>query len=459
VEIADYLKILRRRWISIVLCAVVIGVGALGLSLLQTKQYSSNARLFVSTAAADQDGSALNSAGQFAVTRVQSYANLISSRELASTVIQKLGINMTPEELADEVKASVAAQTVNLTITAKDPDPHQAQSIAQGYAEAMVNLISSVETPQGQSTAPIKATIIDNASYNDSPVSPRKKRNIGLGLVIGLMLGLGQAVLRQTLDTRINSAEDVAEITDAPVLGTIGYDSQSKEVPLISAIPSHSPRAEAFRVLRTNLQFVDVDTQHKVFVLTSAAPEEGKTTSAVNLALSLAQAGVRTLLIEGDLRRPRAAQRLGLDGAVGVTSVLVGKVKFEDALQHDEKVGLDFLASGPVPPNPAELLQSKAMRDLVNELRGTYDVVVIDAPPLLPVTDAALIAAHADGAILVIRHGKISRDQLKISAQRLAQVDARLVGVIMNMVPTKGNRYGYGYGYGYGYAPDRINES
>jgi receptor protein-tyrosine kinase len=264
-------------------------------------------------------------------------------------------------------------------------------------------------------------------------------------------------VLRQSLDTRINSAGDLLSITERPLLGTIGLDSNAKDAPLITQIASHSPRAEAFRVLRTNLQFVDVDTPSKVFILTSAIPEEGKTSTSINLALSLAQAGVKTLLVEADLRRPRASIRLGLDGAIGVTSILVGKVKFEDAVQATGDTGLDFLASGPVPPNPAELLQSKAMHELLDGLRSTYDVVIIDAPPLLPVTDAALLATHADGAILVVRHGKVTKDQVRLSADRLNQVDARLIGVVMNMVPTKG-RGGYGYGYGYGYAPDDLRD-
>ena len=154
------------------------------------------------------------------------------------------------------------------------------------------------------------------------------------------------------------------------------------------------------------------------------------------------------------LRRPRAAVRMGKDDVIGVTNVLVGKVKLEDALQHDEASGLDFLAAGPIPPNPAELLQSNAMRELLATVRDHYDVVIIDAPPLLPVTDAALIAAQVDGAIVVVRHGKATRDQVKLSQDRLAQVDAKLVGSVLNMVPSKGRGYGDGYGYGYGYAPD-----
>jgi capsular exopolysaccharide synthesis family protein len=295
--------------------------------------------------------------------------------------------------------------------------------------------------------------VVDNASYSASPVSPKPVRNVGLGIVLGLLLGFGLAVLREMLDTRVHSAEEVAELTDKPVLGAIGFDPETKDTPLISQLPSHSPRAEAFRVLRTNLQFVDVDSSSKVFVLSSSLPAEGKTSTSVNLAISLAQAGIKTLLIEGDLRRPRAASRMGYDDAIGVTSILVGKVKLEDALQHDDSTDLDFLAAGPIPPNPAELLQSNAMAELMARVRSDYDVVLIDAPPLLPVTDAALLARQADGAILVVKHGKITRDQVALSLQRLEQVDARLVGVVINMLPAKG-RGGYGYGYGYGYAPD-----
>lgn len=447
-ELSDYLKVVRRRWVSIVVVAVVCTVAAVGLTLAQAKEYASSARLFVSTS--DTDTSVLNQGGQFSLARVQSYADLLSSRELASTVIDELALDLTPTELADKVASKVATNTVNLTLTVTDPDAHQAQRIAQAYAENLSDMVRQLETPPGQSVAPIKATIVDNASFSDAPVSPKPIRNVALGIVLGLLVGFGGALVRQMLDTRVRSAEDVEQVADKPVLGAIGHDAADKAATLLSDLPPHSPRAEAFRVLRTNLQFVDVDSRSKIFVFTSAVPEEGKTTTSLNLAISLAQTGIRTLLIEGDLRRPRAAKALGLDGAVGVTSVLVGKVKLEDALQHDERTALDFLAAGPVPPNPADLLQSKAMKDLLAGLREVYDIVIIDAPPLLPVTDAALLATHADGAILVIRHGKVSREQLKLSTQRLSQVDARLVGVVLNMVPSKDQSYGYGYGY----APD-----
>ncbi len=216
-----------------------------------------------------------------------------------------------------------------------------------------------------------------------------------------------------------------------------------------------SPWAEAFRVLRTNMQYVEVDHDQKVFVVTSSLPGEGKSTTAVNLAVTMAVAKNTVVLVEADLRRPQIAERMGLDDGVGTTSVLIGKVALPDALQDFEVTGLKVLACGPIPPNPSELLQSVAMEKLLHDLRGLFDVVIIDAPPLLPVTDAALLTAQADGALVVVRHGKTTRDQLSHSLERLEAVDAKALGVVINRTPTKksGSKYGYGYGYGYGYAP------
>ncbi len=456
-ELRDYLEVVRRRWVWIVACALLFTMAAFALTLAQTKQYSSSARLFVTTTS-DIDTS-IYQGGQFSQQRVQSYADLVSSRELASQVVKELGLSLTSDELAREVSARATLNTVNLTITATDPSPHTAQSIAQQYAQDLTDLIRQLETPPGQTAAPIKATIVDSASLPTSPSSPKPVRNTGLGLILGLLVGVGLAVLRQALDTRINSVEDLHEVSDVPVLGAIAYDSATAKNPLISNVASHAPRAESFRVLRTNLQFVDVDQKQKVFVITSAIPEEGKTTTSVNLAISLAQAGMKTLLVEGDLRRPKSGRQLGLDAAVGVTTVLLGRVTVEDAIQHHEGSGLDFLASGATPPNPAELLQSKSMADLMGRLRERYDIVIIDAPPLLPVTDAALLSAHADGALIVIRHGKVTKEQVRHSIERLHQVDASVVGIVLNMVPVRGRGYGYGYGYGYAPGNNVIGES
>lgn len=455
-ELRDYLRVVRRHWLVIVVTTLVIVGASVLLTVAAAPQYQSTARLFVTTLQSDSASDSYQG-GLFSAQRVTSYADLAKSRQLAATVVEELDLSVTPVELSQHVDAHVVPETVNLEISVTDPDPRMAQALTQAYAQGLVDLVRQLETPESATRAPIKATIVDPATLPATPVSPRVALNIALGALVGLLLGLGLALLRELLDTSIKSADDLAVGSSAPILGTIPFDPSAKQRPLITALESHAPRVEAFRVLRTNLQFVDIDHGAKIFVATSALPEEGKTTTSVNLAITMAQAGHRTLLIEGDLRRPKATAALGLDHVVGVTTVLLGKVTLDDAIQKHPDSEVEVLASGTIPPNPAELLQSDAMANLLKQIRDRYDVVIIDAPPLLPVTDAALIASQADGALLVVRYGKTTKDQLAQAVGRLTQVDAAPIGVVLNMVPNKrrASEYGYGYGYGYGYAPEQ----
>ncbi|ANH38206.1 Tyrosine-protein kinase YwqD [Nocardioides dokdonensis FR1436] len=460
-ELKDYLRILRRRWLMVVASTLIVVGAASAFTFTATPQYQSTARLFVSTygdgGSGSGDVSSAYQGGLFSQQRVSSYAVLVGKSEsLAQSVVEDLDLSLSASELRSKVSATVSPETVLIELSALDADPVQAQAIAQAYAMGLSDLVRKLETPAGADDPLIKASVEDDASLPSSPVTPQPVRNLGLAFVLGLLLGFGLAVARELLDTSVKTVEDVSTTTEAPLLGSIAYDASVKTEPLVSTLDSHAPRAEAFRVLRTNLQFVDVDAATKVFVVTSALPGEGKTTTAVNLALTLAQAGQKTLLIECDLRRPKATAALDLDSSVGVTTVLLGKVSFEDALQEYAATGLAVLASGAIPPNPAELLQSRAMTELLTRCREQFDTIIIDAPPLLPVTDAALLSTQADGAILVVAHGRTTKDQLAQAAQRLGAVDAALVGAVLNMTPSRrGRGYGasYGYGYGYGYAP------
>lgn len=430
----------------------VLAVGAGGLLTANaTPMYSSSARLFVSTT--ESDSTQAYQGGLFASQRVRSYADLVKSRELAEIVANRLAFEGDPTRLSEKVSARVVPDTVILQVTVLDPAPEDARRIAQTYAEELQELVRELETPVGESTAPIRASVVDKASFSDAPVSPVPIRNLGLAAVLGLLLGFGLSVVRELLDTTLKSDVEASSIAKSPVLGNIAFDSATSKRPLVSVLDPHAPRAEAFRILRTNMQFVDVDSESKVYVVSSSLPGEGKTTTAVNLALTLAQAGERVLLIEADLRRPKIGALLDVDDAVGLTSVLVGKVGIDEAIQSTTG-GLDVMPSGAIPPNPAELLQSNAMSDTLSDLRKRYDLVLLDAPPLLPVTDAALLASHSDGALLIVRHGKTSRDQLAHAVERLEAVGARAIGVVVNMAPTRGRRTGYGYGYGYGYGPE-----
>jgi len=275
--------------------------------------------------------------------------------------------------------------------------------------------------------------------------------------MVGMALGVGAAVLRETLDTTVKTQDDVAGVTEAPTLGRIAYDPNAARRPLIIQDDPHSQRAEAFRQLRTNLQFVDIDKAPKSIVVTSSVPSEGKSTSCANLAISLAQAGLKVILVEGDLRRPQISDYMGIESSVGLTSVLIGRVDLADAIQPWGGDGRLFvLPCGPIPPNPAELLGSQGMADLLKRLENSSDIVLIDTPPLLPVTDAAVLAALADGAMLVVRSGKTRREQVKAAASALSAVGARVLGVVLTMVTSRAsdpNSYAYSYEYRYSSRP------
>lgn len=450
-ELKDYVLVVRRRWRLILLSVLVVVGAAAAFTAQATPLYSSSARLFVSTS--ESDASQAYQGGLFATQRVASYADLVpKSRRLADQVSDSLAGRVDPGDLQGAVTAVVVPETVNLEITATDPDPVRARDIAQAYGEALSDLVSALETPDGATAASIRAQIVDNAQVNTTAVSPQPLRNIGLALVLGLLLGIGLAVARELLDNSVTGAEDLAEITPAPLLGHISVDQSAVKMTPAEALAGTSQWAEAFRVLRTNLQYVEVDHEQKVFVVTSSLPGEGKSTTVVNLAITLALADQRVALVECDLRRPLIARRMGLDGAVGSTSVLIGAVSLEEALQPYLDTGLQVLACGPIPPNPSELLQSQAMSKLLVELRQQFDIVLLDAPPLLPVTDAAVLATQTDGALLVVKHGRTRRDQLAHAVDRLAAVDAKTLGVVLNMTPVRGADSAYSYGYG-GYAP------
>jgi receptor protein-tyrosine kinase len=449
VNLRDYIAIMRRHVRQILV--FVLGFVALAATstVLATPQYASTTRLFISTSASD-DTQAYQG-GLFSQQRVKSYADLLSGQEISRRVVGSLQLDETPRELASQVSASAALDTVILTITVTDPSPERATRLAGAFGSEFVSYVAELETPPGKDEATVKATVVDAATEPSSPVSPQPVRNISLGLLVGLILGAGVAILRDTLDTSVKTAGQLESLVPAPIIGTISFDPEATGTPLISDLDTYAPRSEAFRVLRTNLQFIDPDADHKVFVMTSSLPGEGKTTTVVNLALALAEGGERVILVEGDLRRPKVAEYLRLEAAVGLTTVLIGKLPLNDAIQSTSNGKLDVLTSGATPPNPAELLKSSSMTNLITSLREEYDVVLIDAPPLLPVTDGALLSAQADGALLVVRHGKTTTDQVAIAIDRLDAVGAAPVGVVFNMTPGKG---GDAYGYGYGYAPD-----
>ena len=446
----DYLGILRRSWPLILATTAAGALIALGLSLIMTPIYSAQSQLFVSVKSAGQVGDAY-SGGLFVQQRVKSYVDVVDPPAVLDPVIEELGLDKTYTSLAPQVSAQTPPNTVLLNVTATDTSPTQAAKIANAVATSYAAEIARLEGADTKANqVPVQASVIKPAEVPTSPASPRTSLNVLLGLLLGLLIGVGIAVLRHTLDTSVKTVEDLEEAADSTPLGVVTYDPEANSNPLVTL--RGTPRAEAFRTIRTNLQYVDVDNPPHTVVITSSLPGEGKSTTACNLAIALAQAESRVLLLEADLRRPKVAEYLGVDGSRGLTDVLIGQATLDSALVHWQRGLLDFLPAGAIPPNPSELLGSHQMAELLKELAGRYDMVIIDAPPLLPVTDAAILSTATDGAILVAKHGSTKTEQVEDSTDALRQVNARVLGTVLNFVPLrKRKKYGYGYEYGYGY--------
>lgn len=445
-NLRDYLRAFRRSWLIVLACAALAVASAAALVAREAPAYTSTIRMFVSTPQV-QEGVAYQG-GLFSQQRVISYADLVIGEQVAVAVIEDLGLDLTPRQLESQLTSRVVPETVIFELTATDASPERARQIADAVGVEFTALVAELESPAVGIPAPIKVTTVDPADLATSPASPRPVRNIAVAAVLGLLAGLGLALLRDLLDVTVKDVDKLTERLGASTLGIIGYDADADKNPVPVRTRPQSPQAEAFRQLRTNLQFVDIDQDTKTIVITSSLPEEGKTRTSVNLAIALAQAGERVILVEADLRRPRVNRYLHLLDDVGVTTVLLGRLSVDEALQPYGDLPLHVLACGRQPPNPSELLSSERMQLLLRELRERADIIIIDAPPLLPVTDAAVLARQADGAILVVRHGKTTYDQVDRAVENLHLAGARLLGTLINMAPAKG-RDAYAYAYAY----------
>ncbi|MDV7991217.1 polysaccharide biosynthesis tyrosine autokinase [Rhodococcus sp. IEGM 1374] len=447
-EIQDYLRILKARWIIIAVTVVVAILGALGASLLTTPLYESSARMFVSTSG----GTSVSETYQgnlFSQQRVASYSELVTSEALAARVLDVLPLGLTPSQLAAKVKASSTPDTVLFDITVTDSSPARARDIANAMASELTTQVRDLETPEDGGTPSAGVKTFQQADASSTPVSPKTKRNLALGAAVGLLLGIALAVLRDRLDNTIKNRREIEAISGKALVGTIPFDKERKTHPAVDFQDlTQSASAEAFRELRTNLQFLEVDHPPRVIVVTSAIPSEGKTTTALNLAISLAEAGHHVVIVEGDLRRPRISKYMGLIGSVGVSTVLAGQAKVDEVLQPTKYEGLQAMASGPIPPNPSELLGSEASRAMLVELRSKFDYVIVDGAPLLPVTDSAVLTTHADGALLVTRYGHTKSNELSRSIGNLDTIGAHVLGVVLALTPSKkGDMYSYSYNY------------
>lgn len=512
-DLRDYLNVIRaRKWV-IIQAVVVVALASLIWSLLQAPVYEGQAKVLISEKGGGTEifGSIGLDFSSQPERGLQTQVQLMQVRPLLENTIRREGLGVTPESLAGRVTVSSVGQTNIVTITAKDGDPARAAAIANTLADEFVtwsrdykreSINAAVDEvsvrldvarneilelgrriqSEGKSDDLAAELAIATGSYTQlagkleelrinaqletgsgrvvspavaaqNPVEPRPARNAALGLVVGLVFGLGMAFLYEYLDNTIKSSDELERILESPVLGLVPAEKFEKDERRRASIITHptSAAAEAYRVLRNNLDFINFQHDITTVLVTSAAPAEGKSTVAANLAAGLAQAGKKVVLVASDFRKPTTQQFFGVRNMIGLSDVLTGAHSLKAALQRPrEDIDLLVLTSGKMPPNPSELLGSDKMRDLLEELKGWADWVVIDTPPLLAVADGAAVARYADGVLLVTKGGHSTREAVKRAGEMLENVGGRVLGSVVWGLDTTGSRSGYGYGYGYG---------
>jgi polysaccharide biosynthesis transport protein len=437
-ELRQYVRILRKRWL-LVLSIVVLATLAAGLlAWTRTPIYEARTQLFVATGGVPDDLSERYQGGLFAQQRVRSYAQIVDSPLVTRRVIEKLGLDLTPEELGAKISAEAPIDTVLINVTARDESAERAQAIANALGEEFRSFVTTVESPDGSPSSPVGVSVTRPAELPESPSSPQYPVYLAFGLLFGLVLGIGIPVLRELLDDRIRDADAAAAASGAPVLGAIANDPKVRRRPLVVARDPQSPRAEAYRRLRTNLR-PSVDQGLRAFVVSSAVESEGKTLVVANLGVAFAEAGYRVVLVDADLRRPRLAEMLGLRPSPGLTDVLSDDLPLETVLQAWQGgAALDLLSSGRPATNPGELLGSERFAAVLRRLTDRADVVLLDAPALLPAADAAVVGAAASGVLVVARAGSTRREELETATKLLGAAGGRVLGVVLNRSPLRG---------------------
>ncbi len=504
----------RRKWVILFLTVLVTG-GALLYSFRQTPIYASTTEVLVKPTSLQQGFQAVPATG---LINLDNEKALVQSPSVATLAAERLGGGAVAGDLLSKLSVSEVTNTQLLQITFSDPAPAAAQKGAQAFAEAYLEfrrqqaLQAFAQTAGGvrreigslqsqlrglgqrlaSTSAPADRQQIQNqidllngqiallqsqlaqlsspsvdpgeivapANLPTAPASPNTLRDGLVGFIMGLALGVAVAFLRERVDDQIGTREELEAVIGAPTLAVVprvpGWRKRDRAV-LVSVKMPKSGLAEAYRTIRTNLQFIARSNDLKILSVTSPLLGEGKTTTVANLAVTLAHGGKRVIALSCDLRRPRLHRFFDLPNEVGLTSILSGQASVREAAQRCDVDGLRIIASGPIPPDPAELLDSDEMDDLLKQLRAAADFLLIDTVPVLAVSDSLIMAARSDGVLLVADAGSSGRSPMAHAREQLEQVGAKIVGgVFNNFDPSKSRSYHpyYRYYYAYQYRVD-----
>ena len=440
-DLPGLLEAFRRRWLAILLCTFLGLAAAIAITRSTPPVYRSTTRLFVNIPGGADMFEALQGV-ELSSQLLASYAQIATSRSAAQRVVDELELPMTAGEVQRRLIAIPEHPSLLLSISAIDETPRGARALANGAASAFVDIVEELERSRSRAIQPL---VIDAAQLPSAPVMPQPTRNSALGGALGLLSGLGLALLLEALDRSVRGPAELIQLTGKPLLAIVPRRKDFSAHPLITAEDAGTNMAEAYRLLRTAVRFVDLGRPLKTLLVTSPSPGDGKTATATNLAVAIAQGGDRVLLVDADLRRSRVPEVMDIAREPGLTSLLLGDARTADAI-HGLTERLFVLPSGPLPPNPSELLGSTRMQELLVELAAVADVIVLDAPPVVPVTDAQVLATTVDGVIFVARDGRTGREPIQEAIRRLDLVGAPVVGCVLNGASASGD-YADDYGY------------
>ncbi|WP_433783396.1 polysaccharide biosynthesis tyrosine autokinase [Actinomycetospora sp. CA-101289] len=433
---SSYLRVLREQKL-VIASLVIAGLVVAGLvTIFSSPQYAARFTVYVSTPVPPGNSYDAFQGEQLSQDKVKSYVQLLSSPRVTRDVVDRLDLDTTPDELAAHITASAEPQTVLITAEVTAGSPEGAVGTADAVAASFIDLVGQLEraTSFGGSPA-VTATLVDPPTVLPEAISPRPALNFSLGAFIGLALGLGLAFARHALDTSVKSEEQLRNAAGASCIGVIPF------VPSVAApdpglrIGPDRELSEAARKIRTNLTFISLDGSKRVFAITSAVAGEGKTVTALSLGWAIAASDLSVLVVEADLRRPSIAGYLGMEDDIGLTTVLTGRASLREVVQRHAPGGFDVITSGPLPPNPSEVLESPQMARFLRDAAGSYDIVIVDTAPLNPVTDTVALASSIDEVVLVCRYGRTSRSQVQAAATALANVSLEISATVLAMSP------------------------
>ncbi|MGW0036416.1 polysaccharide biosynthesis tyrosine autokinase [Gordonia sp. NPDC003376] len=430
----EAVSLLRRSWWVVLLLGLCCAVVALGFSLLQTPLYLASSTLYV-TSGSDANAQSAYQGSLASQQRVASYVKLVTSDEVLDGAIRETGAPRSAADLRENVVASTAPNTVLMTIAVSDPDPSLAVALVRAVGDSLVSYVRQLETPDSGGDPLAKLTVVSSDPAATGPVSPKILRNVVVALFGGVVAGVVFVMFTRRFTSKVRGWSDIEDVVGAPLIGTIPSDVSLRDGKQVNFSAGGSVVGEAYRMLRTNLSFLNVDGPAKLIMVTSAKEAEGKSTVVTNLSRALVEDGARVVVVDGDLRRPTAAKRMGALSGVGLSDVLRSECTVDDAIFTSGVGSADVLPAGATPPNPAELLGSARSQQLFEDLAGKYDFVIVDTTPLLPVADAAVLSRWMDGVLLVIRAEKSKASETVSAIAQLDAVHANVLGVVINDLP------------------------